>query len=318
MTADFRAEVEGEAVEGLEATDFAFEVGAGRIFNEVEEAVVGMNQGEAKTFPLPLPEGFPDELAGKTADFTITVKEIKEKVLPPLTDLWASEVSEFPTLLELRQEIRGKMQAGKTYSAEQRFRSLAVKAVADNAKLDLPDVVVREQAEELLADFKKSLEAQGGDLDAYMQGTGTTVEQMIEDLKPAAANNVKTGLVLDAVAQAEGLEATDEEVQAAVAQMATAGRVDAKTFEDRLRKSGRIQAVRWQIVRDKAADFIAANAIPLSEGAAAVAEAKEALATGAPAAQAPAEAEPDAQAEPVETEEATEAEAPEPEAPAAE
>ena len=205
-------------------------------------------------------------------------KEIKEKVLPPLTDLWASEISEFPTLLELRQEIRGKMQAGKTYSADQRFRSLAVKAAADNAKLDMPDVVVREQAEELLADFTQSLEAQGGDFEAYVTATGTTVEQMIEDMKPTAANNVKTGLVLDAVAKAEGLEVTDEDVQAAVVQMAAAGRVDAKTFEDRLRKTGRIQAVKWQILRDKAADFIAANAVPLTEGAAAVAEAKEALA----------------------------------------
>lgn len=295
-TADFRAEVEGQAVEGLEATDFVFEVGADRIFKEVEEAVVGMNAGDAKTFPLPLPEGFPDELAGKTADFTLTVKEIKEKVMPPLTDLWASEISEFPTLLELRQEIRGKMQAGKTHTANQRFRSLAVKAVTDNASLDLPDVVVREQAEEMLADFKQSLEAQGGDLDTYVQGTGITVEQMIEDLKPAAANNVKTGLVLDAVAQAAGLEVTDEEVQAVVAQMAASGRVDAKTFEDRLRKSGRIQAVKWQILRDKAADFIAANAVPLTEGAAAVAEAKEALAAVAPEVQAPAET-PEAEAE---------------------
>ena len=278
VTADFGAEVEDQPVEGLEAADFVFEVGADRIFNEVEQAVVGMNAGEAKTFPLPLPEGFPDGLAGKTADFTLTVKEIKEKVMPPFTDLWASEISEFPTLLELRQEIRGKMQAGKTHTANQRFRSLAVKAVTDNARLELPDVVVREQAEEMLSDFKQSLEAQGGDLDTYMRGTGTTVEQMVEDLKPAAANNVKTGLVLDAVAQAEGLEVGDEEVQAAVAQMAAAGRVDAKTFEDRLHKSGRIQAVRWQILRDKAADFIGANAVPLTEGAAAVAEAKEALA----------------------------------------
>ena len=84
--------------------------------------------------------------------------------------------------------------------------------------------------------------------------------------------------MLDAVAKAEGLEVTDEEVQAAVTQMAVAGRVDPKTFEDRLRKSGRMQTVRWQILRDKAADFIAANAVPLTEGAAAVAEAKEALA----------------------------------------
>jgi trigger factor len=155
---------------------------------------------------------------------------------------------------------------------------LAVKKVTDNATLDLPDVIVREQAEELLADFRQSLEAQGGDFDAYMRATGTTVERMIEDLKPTAANNVKTGLVLDAVAKAEGLEATDEEVAMAIARMAAAGRVDAKTLEERLRDTGRIQAVRWQIVRDKAADFIAANAVPLSLGEAAIAEAKEALA----------------------------------------
>jgi trigger factor len=276
--ADFHAEAEGKPIEGLEAADFVFEVGAGRIFDEVEQAVVGMSAGETKIVPLPLGEGFPEDLAGKTADFTITVKEIKEKVLPPLTDLWASEISEFPTLLELRQEIRSKMQVGKTYSADQKFRSLAVQAAADNAKLDMPDVVVTEQAEELLADFVRSLEAQGGHIDLYMATTGTTKEQMLEDLKPSAASNVKTGLVLDAVAKAEGLQVADDEVQAAIAQMAAAGRVDAKTFEDRLRKSGRLQTIGWQILRDKAAQFIAANAVPLTEGAAAVAEAKEALA----------------------------------------
>jgi trigger factor len=203
--------------------------------------------------------------------------------MPPLTDAWASEVSEFQTLLELRAEIRGKLEAGKTYSADQRFRSLAVQAAADNATLDLPDVVVREQAEEMLSDFKQSLEAQGGDFNSYVQVTGTSVEQMIADLKPSAASNVKTGLVLDAVAKAEGLEATDEEVSAVIAQMAASGRVDAQDLEKGLRRTGRIQAIKWQIVRDKAADFIAANAIALSPGAAAVAEAKEALAAVPPA-----------------------------------
>jgi trigger factor len=92
----------------------------------------------------------------------------------------------------------------------------------------------------------------------------TTLEQMIEDMKPQAASNVKTGLVLDAVAKAEGIEAREDEVSAAVAQMAAAGRVDPKTFEARLRKSGRIETFRWQIVRDKAADFIVANAVAVA------------------------------------------------------
>lgn len=279
VTADFRAALEGEAVEGLEAADYVFEVGAGRIFPEVEQEVVGMNIGEERTVALSLPEGFPlEQVAGKTVDFTVAVKEIKEKVLPPLTDQWASEVSEFPTLLELRMEIRDKIQAGKTYASDQRFRSLAVKAAADNATLDLPDVVVREQAEEMVNDFARSLQAQGGSFEAYIEATGTTVEQIVEDMKPQAASNVKTGLVLDAVAKAEGLEAGDEEISAVVGQMAAAGRVDPAAFEEKLRKSGRIETVRWQIIRDKAADFIAANAVAQTPGEAAVAEAKAALA----------------------------------------
>lgn len=332
VTADFKAEVDGTPIDGLEATDFVFEVGAGRIFDEVEAAVAGVSAGETKTFPVTLPDGFPDDMAGKKADFTITVKEIKEKAMPELTDEWATEVSEFATLEELRNEIRSKMQAGKTYQADQKFRSLAVKAATDNASLDMPDVVVKEQAEELLADFTRSLQAQGGDLNAYMAATGATAEQMLEDMKPTAANNVKTGLVLDAVAKAEGLQATEEEVQMAVAQMAMASRQDPKQFAERLVKSGRLPTVGWQVLRDKAADFIAANAVPLTEGAAAVAEAKAALAkagtakdpeaaekpakpktTKAKAAKAaPADAEPAAEAaEPA-------AEAPEAEAPAAE
>ena len=290
VTADLRAEVDGKGVDGLEASDFVFEVGAGRIFEEVEKGAVGMNAGDSKTVQIALPEGFPDDLANKDADFTVTVKEIKEKVLPELTDDWASEISEFTTIAELRAEIQGKMQEGKTYSADQKFRSLAVKAATDNAKLDMPDVVIKEQAEELLADFTRSLEAQGADINAYMAATGVTAEQMLEDMKPTAASNVKTGLVLDAVAKAEGLEATEEEVRTAIVQMAMAGRIDPAELEKRLRKSGRLQTVVWQVLRDKAGDFIAANAVALTEGAAAVAEAKKALAKAeaAKAADAPA------------------------------
>lgn len=264
VTADLRATLDGEPVENLEAGDFVFEVGGGRVFPEVEEQVIGMNAEEEKTFPLALPEELPDDLAGKTVDFTVIVKEIKEKVLPPLTDKWVSEISEFATLLELRQEIRKKIASGKEHASDQRFRALAVKAAADNSELDLPDVVVREQAEEMVADLQRSLESRGGSLEVYSEVTGQTVEQLIEEMKPTAANNVKTGLVLSAVAKAEGLEATDEEIEAVVAQMAAAGKVDPKVLGKRLRQSGRIESLKEQMLRDKAADFIAANAVAVA------------------------------------------------------
>ena len=124
---------------------------------------------------------------------------------------------------------------------------------------------MREQAEELFADFARSIESQGGSIEGYAEVSGISVEQIIEDMKPTAANNVKTGLVLDAVAKAESVEATDEEVDAVIVQMAAVGKVDAKSFENRLRKTGRIQALRDQIVRDKAAEFIVTNAVAVQK-----------------------------------------------------
>ncbi|HLA82691.1 MAG TPA: trigger factor [Thermoleophilia bacterium] len=283
VTADFRASLDGQPVESLEANDFVLETGAGRIFAEIEVQTLGLKPGEERTFELTLPEDFGGEgVGGKTVDFTVKVKEIKEKVLPRLSDSWTSEVSEFATLLELRQEIRGKIQGSKTFAVEQRFRGLAVQAAADNAKLDLPDVLVVEQAQEMVADFAKSLAQQGGDIKAYLEATGITVEQMIADFKPQAARNVKTGLVLDAVAKSEGLEISDGEIDHAIAQMASAARTDAAAVKASLRKNNRLEPVRWQLLRDKAADFIAAVAVAVEPPAkAAETEAAEPEATEA-------------------------------------
>lgn len=265
LAVDFSATRDGEPVDDLAATDFVFEVGTGRLFPEIELQAHGMSMDEERTFKFTPPAAMVgEELGGKEVDFTIKVKDIKEKVLPPVNDKWASEVSEFETLLELRQEIREKLQGAKTYQAEQRFRSLAVQAAVDNATLDLPDVVVTEQAQEMAIDFTKSLASQGGDIRAYLQATGINAEQMIEDMKPQAARNVKTGLVLDAVAKAEGIEATDEDISAAVAQMAAAARTDAQALEENLRKTDRLDPIKWQVVREKAADFIAANAVAVA------------------------------------------------------
>jgi trigger factor len=265
VTADFRAAIDGEPVESLEANDFVYETGAGRIFADIEVQTLGMKPEEERTFKLALPEDFGgEEVGGKTVDFTLKVKEIKEKVLPKLTDTWASEVSEFATLLELRQAIRDKIQGAKTYQVEQRFRGEAVEAAANNAQLDLPDVVVLEQAQEMVGDFAQSLTQQGGDIRGYLEATGITVEQMIADFKPQAARNVKTGLVLDAVAKAEGLEVADAEIEAVIIQMAAAARTDAKALKASLEKKDRMEPVRWQLLRDKAADLIAANAVAVA------------------------------------------------------
>jgi trigger factor len=286
VTVDFHATSDGKPVEDLAADDYVFEVGGDRMFPGVAENLVGMSAGEERTFPFPVPEGFPGDAAGKTVDFVLSLKEIKEKVLPPLTDQWASEVSEFATLLELRLEIRGKIAGGKAYAVEQQFRANAVKKAVDNAGIELPEVVVLAEAEELLADFKSSIEQQGGTLEGYVEAMGVTAQAMLEDIKPQAANNVKTKLTLDAVAAEEGLDVTDEEVGAVVAHMAVSGKVDAKVLENRLRKSGRLENLKGQLIRDKAIDFIVKSAVavaPEAKPAAAKKTAKATTASKAPA-----------------------------------
>ena len=266
VTTDFRATLDGNPVDGFDASDFMFEVGGENVLPEIEERVVGMKAGEELKFPLSLSEGHAGEsgLEAETVEFTIALKEIKEKILPRLSDKWVSEVSELRTALELRQQIREKLQEGKTQASDQHFRSSAVQAVVDNATLDLPDVVARQRAESMFADLKRSLKPQGDSFEAQLEAAGTSAEKMIEDMKPQAANQVKTGLVLDAVAEVEGIDATDDEISTVVGQVAASGRLDAEVLENGLRQSGRIEVFKLQIRRDKAADFIVANAVALA------------------------------------------------------
>jgi trigger factor len=266
VTADFRAALDGEPVDGFDASDFMFEVGGESVLPEIEERAVGMKAGEELTFPLALSEGRAGEcdLEAATIEFTIALREIKEKILPPLSDQWVSQMSELRTALELRQQVRERLQESKTSSSDQQFRSRAVQAAVDNATLDLPDVVVRQRAESMFSDLRRSLKPQSGTFEDQLEASGTSVEKVIEDMKPQAANQLKTGMVLDAVAEAEGIEATDDEISAVVGQVAADGGLDAGTLESGLRQSGRIEVFKLQIRRDKAGDFIVANAVALA------------------------------------------------------
>jgi trigger factor len=122
----------------------------------------------------------------------------------------------------------------------------------------------------MFADLKRSLKPQGDSFEAQLEAAGTSAEKMIEDMKPQAANQVKTGLVLDAVAEVEGIDATDDEISAVVGQVAAGGRLDASVLENGLRQSGRIEVFKLQIRRDKAADFVVTNAVALAPEAAPV------------------------------------------------
>jgi trigger factor len=263
VLADFQATLDGEPVAELEAADYLFEVGAGQIFPEVEEQVVGMGAGETKSFAVALSEDVPSvELAGKTVEFTLSLKEIKEKLLPEVTDDWVAEVAEFKTVDEFRADVKSRMQAAKSYTAAQKYHAAAVAKAAENVTVELPEVVVQREAAEMLGELRDSIQARGLTLEGYMAATGMPLERLVESMMPRAGQNVKTKLVLDAIAKAETLEVSEEELQVAVEQMAAANRLEVKEVQKRLRKNGRMEELRVQMLRDKAAEFVVEHAVP--------------------------------------------------------
>jgi trigger factor len=262
VLADFQATLDGQPLGELEASDYLFEVGGNQIFPEVEEQVVGMNPGDAKSFPVNLSEDIPsEELAGKTVEFSLTLKEIKEKVLPEVNDEWVTGVCEFKTVDEFRADIRSRLQSAKDYTVDQKYRAMAVAKATENVTVDIPEAVVQREAAEMLSELKNSVEARGLTLEGYMAATGMTFEKLVEGMIPRATDNVKTRLVLDAVAKAENLEVTDEEAQDVITQMALANRLDVKELEKRIRKNDRILELKEQILRDKAAGFVVDSSV---------------------------------------------------------
>jgi trigger factor len=262
VLADFQASLDGELIAELEATDYLFEVGGSQIFPEVEEQVVGMNSGDSKTFPVTLGPEIPDEnLAGKTVELSLTLKEVKEKALPELNDDWVADVCEFKTVDEFRADIRARLQSTKEYTCNQKYQAAAVAKAVENVTVELPEAVVQREAAEMLSELKNSIEARGLTLEGYMAATGMTFEKLVEGMLPRASDNVKTRLVLDAVAKAEKLEVTDEEVAASIEQMALANRIDPKELEKRIRKNDRMDELKEQIVRERAVELIVEKAV---------------------------------------------------------
>ncbi len=265
VSIDAQGYLEGEPVEDTKIDDYMFQVGGEMLLPDLEQGVVGMASGEAKTIALVFPEDYgAEDLAGKTLDFAVTVKEIKRKVLPALNDEFAKDVSEFETLLELRLDIRKKLQSAKEAATERAFRAAALEKAVATMTVDVPSVMIERQAADMVNDFARSLTRQRGDFQTYLEAAGTTPEQMMDDLRPQAELTVKTGLLLDAVVEAEGLELSDEELDKRIAQLAAVGRVEPAQMRSRLEESGRIDDIRQQLLREKAADLIVEHAVPVA------------------------------------------------------
>lgn len=264
---DFVGSLDGVEFEGGAANDHMIEIGSGQLIDDFEEQIIGAKAGDEVEVKVTFPEEYgAAELAGQDAVFAVTVKEVREKKQPELNDDFASEASEFDTIEELKKDIGEKMSEQAEVRAEQDFRIAAVDAAVENATVDLPEEIKKARGQERWDRVERQMAQQGMNPDTYLQMQGKTRDEIIDESLPDAEREIKRESVLVAVADAEGVEVTDAEIEEELEPMAAQERTTAAKLLERLKRDGRHEMIAADIRVRKAIDAIAdsAKAIPMS------------------------------------------------------
>lgn len=218
---DFEGFVDGTAFEGGKGTDYPLTIGSGAFIPGFEEQLVGAEIGREVDVNVTFPKEYhAKELAGKPAVFKCTVKEIKVKELPDADDEFVKDVSEFDTMEEYRADLKKKIEDRKAADAKAKKEDAVIEKIIEGAQMEIPEAMIDTQAESLVDDFAQRLMMQGMSLEQYAQYTGATVESMKNQMKPQAKKRIESRLVLEAVAAAENLEASEEDIEAEMNRMA--------------------------------------------------------------------------------------------------
>jgi len=264
VTIDFDGRVGGTAVENGSGRDYLLEIGGRGVMPGFDQHIVGLEAGGSVTFAVEYSEE--DQrpaLAGKTVEYAVTVKRVQQKVLPPLDDALAAQVSEFDTIGELEADIRRRALDAATADVEELYRRTVLDAVTNAATVDTPEIMVRRRVNEILHETAHRL-PKGVTLEAYIQVLGKTPEQIVEELQPDAEMSIRRELVVEAVAEAEGIVVTDEDVEAQIRGDAEASDQEPERLLAEVRRQGAFETIRADIVRARTVTFLVDAAVPIS------------------------------------------------------
>ena len=225
---DFEGFVNGIAFEGGKGENYPLTIGSGAFIPGFEEKLIGAELEKEVDVEVTFPEEYhaPD-LAGKEAVFKCTVHEIKVKEVPELDDEFASEVSEFDTLEEYKEDIKAKLVEQKQAAAERAKEDYVVEKAAENATMDIPEAMIDTQANQMVQEFAQRMQQQGLSMEQYFEFTGMTADKMLEDVRPQAVKRIQTRLVLEAIAKAENIVISDEKFDEEIAKMAEMYKMEA-------------------------------------------------------------------------------------------
>lgn len=269
VLADVRAHVHDREIAEATRVGFLTRVGSEDLLPELDEELKGKRAGDILKFNATLPASFGETLSGTEVAFQVLVKEVKAKKLPPADDEFAKTASEFDTLEALRADVRGKLAEYKSTQARAAVRDLVLRKVVDSVTVDLPESMVDEETDRRVASAKARLDRSGVSLDQALEAQGWDELQFRADSRAHAVRALKADLVLEAVAAAEGIEASPEDVDGEVAALAAATGRPPKEVRRMVERSGQVSSLTGDIIRSKALDLMVESANVISGDASA-------------------------------------------------
>lgn len=257
---DFTGYVDGEEFPGGSAEEYSLEIGSGSFIPGFEEQLIGLKVGETKNVEVTFPEDYhADDLAGADATFDVTLKEIKVKEVPELDNDFAIEASDYETIDELRVSIEEELAAQKETSVENNFREELIKKASENAEVDITDTLIDEQLDQMFQSLSQSISQQGMDVETYFNYLGMDEAGWREQNKETAADRAKELLVLEAIADLEGIEVTDKELDEEIDEIAEMHDQEPEKIKAIFQMQGQLHHLKEDIKRQKTIDFLIEN-----------------------------------------------------------
>lgn len=268
---DFAGTIDGEAFEGGEGKGYPLEVGSNSFIPGFEDQLVGLKKGESTDVNATFPEDyFSKELAGKKAVFKVTVQDVKVKEVPEVNDELIAANSDSKTVAEFREKTMDRLKKAEAQRAQSDYEANLIKKAVENAKFEVPDVMVTQRANQMMDELAMNLEAHKMSLPLYLQYLGKDVKTYRDEQKPVALENIKTDLVLDAIALKEGIKVSEDEIRSEMEQLGAMHGATLKQVEKIVKENGSLAVLVSNIARRKAARLVidsAKNAPKAAEAA---------------------------------------------------
>lgn len=257
VTIDYEGFLDGEAFPGGKAENHPLEIGSNTFIPGFEEQLIGKEKHEEFEIQVTFPEEYhTDNLAGKEVTFKIKIHGVKAKELPELDDEFAKDVSEFDTLEEYKESIKNRLEENMKEQEKSETENRVLEKIVESSEVDIPESMIEAQVENEIRDFEYRLRMQGLELEKYLEITSMTVDSMKEQFRPNAETRVKTELVLEAIAKAENVEVSEEDIEAEIEKLSEQyGKDDKEKFKENMRK-GDLDFLKTGITNNKVLDLL--------------------------------------------------------------